>query len=99
MATATPIYTLRYPEPIDSVDVPRDIGWLAADVEAALGGFTVAGAYLARPAAGTVKPGTVFFATDTLGSWRSDGAAWTLVGQGEPQVTPAQMAAAPFTTP
>lgn len=57
------------------------------------------GTYLTRPAANTVAAGTVYFATDTLGAWRSDGSTWTLVAQGSPVITASQKAAAPFTTP
>jgi hypothetical protein len=32
----TPTYSLRYPAPSDTPDVPRDLEWLAADVEFAL---------------------------------------------------------------
>ena len=58
-----------------------------------------ANTYLTRPAANTVAAGTVYFATDTLGAWRSDGSTWTLVAQGRPLITPSTMVAAPFTTP
>ena len=67
------------------------IGWGAE--------MTLANTYANRPAANTVSPGVLFFATDTQGVWRSDGAVWTLVSQGSPLITPAQMSVAPFTTP
>lgn len=35
------------------------------------------GTFAARPAAGTVNPGTIYFATDLLLAYRSDGATWT----------------------
>ena len=62
-------------------------------------GHTLADTFGNRPAANTVSPGVLFFATDTLGVWRSDGAAWTLVAQDAPTLTWAQFAAAPFATP
>jgi hypothetical protein len=57
------------------------------------------GTYLNRPAANTVPQGSTYFATDTLGTWLSDGLAWTLVQQRAPMITSATMSAAPFTTP
>lgn len=57
------------------------------------------GTYLLRPAANTVPQGTTYFATDTLGTWLSDGVAWTLVNQRAPMIVSATMSAAPFTTP
>jgi len=62
-------------------------------------GSSLSGTYATRPAANTVNAGTLYFATDTLGQWRSDGSAWTLVGQGRPWITSAQMSAAPFSSP
>jgi hypothetical protein len=92
-------YALRYPAPADPADVPTDMGELAVDVEAALTGTSLVGTYAARPAATAVKAGTVYYATDALGTFRSDGTAWTLVAQGAPAITPAQMSAAPWSTP
>jgi hypothetical protein len=63
------------------------------------GTTNISGAYLSRPAANTVPPGSTYFATDTLGTWLSDGAAWTLVQQRAPRILAGQMGAAPFNTP
>src|SRR4029453_6293548 len=58
-----------------------------------------AGPYLSRPTAAAARNGGVYYATDTLGTFRSDGAAWSLIQQGAPSITSAAMSAAPFTTP
>jgi hypothetical protein len=60
---------------------------------------SLVGTYLLRPQANTVPPTTTYFATDTLGTWRSDGTAWLLTSQRAPEITSAQMSAAPYTTP
>lgn len=97
----TPTYAFRYPEPDDVDDVPTDIHELALDVENKLKTFTVvpsyAGTYAARPAANTVAVGVVYFATDTLGAWRSDGTNWVLVEHGAPAITVAQFGGPPWT--
>jgi len=59
----------------------------------------ISGTYLTRPAANAVPAGSTYFCTDTLGTFLSDGAAWTLVNQRAPIITSAQMSAAPFSTP
>jgi hypothetical protein len=59
----------------------------------------LSGIISARPAVGTVPQGTTYFATDTLGTWLSDGTNWVLVNQRAPLITSATMSAAPFTTP
>ncbi|WP_160665324.1 hypothetical protein [Pseudarthrobacter sp. ATCC 49987] len=58
------------------------------DQSASYAPLTLAGAYAARPAFGTVKAGTVFYATDTLETYRAAGTpgaaatAWVVVGPG-----------------
>lgn len=52
-----------------------------------------------RPTASSFNAGLTFFATDTLGYWRSTGSTWTLVSQGRPQITAASLSSAPFTSP
>jgi len=59
----------------------------------------LSGTFAARPTAASVPQGTTYFATDTLGTWLSDGTNWLLVQQRTPIITPATMNAAPFTTP
>lgn len=59
---------------------------------------TIPGTYAARPLANAVSSGTRYFATDTLGTWLTDGAAWTLVSQGRPRISTATFVAAPFST-
>jgi hypothetical protein len=58
-----------------------------------------AGTLAARPAANTVPAGRLYIATDAMGIFRSDGAAWLLVAQGMPLVTPAAFAGAPWNAP
>jgi hypothetical protein len=55
----------------------------------------MSGSYAARPAASAANAGVIFFATDTLGTFRSDGAAWTLIAQRPLYYTVAQFAAIP----
>jgi hypothetical protein len=57
------------------------------------------GTYLNRPAANTMPVGSTYFATDTLGTWLSDGLVWTLVNQRAAFCTSAMLNAAPFNTP
>lgn len=57
------------------------------------------GTYAARPAATAVPAGSTYFATDALGTWRSDNSVWTLVGQRAPLITAATMLTAPWSTP
>lgn len=59
----------------------------------------ISGTYLLRPAANTVPAGSTYFATDTFGTWLSDGLVWTLVNQRAPIITASGMTVAPFTTP
>lgn len=59
----------------------------------------LSGTFAARPAIGTVPQGTTYFATDTLGTFLSDGLQWLLVQQRAPVITSATMSAAPFMTP
>lgn len=40
------------------------------------------GTYATRPAANSVAPGTLYYASDVLESYRSDGALWKVVGAG-----------------
>ena len=61
---ATPKYGLRFPELDDPADVPTDMGELAADVEAALGGVSLGGNQSGRPAASAVPAGTLYGAVD-----------------------------------
>jgi hypothetical protein len=62
-------------------------------------GQTLSGTYLLRPAANTVRAGSTYFATDTFGTWLSDGTNWSLIEQRAPMVTAGAMTVAPFTTP
>lgn len=57
------------------------------------------GTYLARPAANSVGAGTVYYANETLGAWRSDGTNWVLVAQGEALIAPGALDSPPFNTP
>src|SRR4029077_13644120 len=57
------------------------------------------GTYLTRPAANTVAAGATYYATDTMGTFLSDGFTWLLVNQRAPIIVSATMNAAPFTTP
>ena len=95
----TPVYALPYPQSSDVVDVPLHIQQLATASENAFGALNAAGPYLSRPTAAAARNGGVYYATDTLGTFRSDGSQWALIQQGAPVVTNAQMNAAPFTTP
>jgi hypothetical protein len=60
-----------------------------------VGSRTDVGTYAARPAANTVAAGVKYFATDTLGMWQSDGAAWTLISQEAPLIAPAALSTLP----
>ena len=62
--------------------------WVALGTAASI---NLTGLYSAQPAANTVPAGTHYFATDTLGTWRSDGAAWTLVDQRPLGLPPASL--------
>lgn len=62
-------------------------------------GPSLAGNYSGRPAANTVPAGTIYHASDTQGVFWSDGAAWYLVAQGEPQISASAMDTAPWSTP
>lgn len=53
----------------------------AAPVWISLSGIEVLeGTFAARPAANTVRAGTLYHSTDTAAMYRSDGSTWTLVG-------------------
>ena len=96
---STPVYAFPYPVSTDPADVPADMQRLAAQVETTVGALNAAGPYLSRPTAASAKAGGLYFATDTLGTFRSTGSAWVLIGQGAPLITNAVMNAAPFTSP
>ena len=66
---------------------------------AGVGGITLQGLYAARPAATAVAAGTTYYATDCMGTFRSDGTAWTLVAQGTPLVAASALDSAPWSTP
>lgn len=66
----------RYPAATDTPDVPRDLGNLAADVDA----MWAQGTFAARPAFG--KVGREYYATDTTDTWLDIGTAWVLKGTG-----------------
>jgi hypothetical protein len=60
---------------------------------------TYAGTYASRPAGNAVPVGAIYYATDSMGTFRSDGTNWTLVQQGAPVITAGQMDSAPWSTP
>jgi hypothetical protein len=67
--------------------------------QAQIASFLTSGIYTARPGAGTLPAGSIFYATDTLGVWKTDGAAtWTLVNQGSPRVSLATFGSGPWTS-
>lgn len=47
-----------------------------------IGGGTLSGRYIERPAPATVTPGTVFYSTDTTETFRANGTDWVVVGSG-----------------
>lgn len=55
------------------------------------------GTYAARPAANTVKVGALYYASDTLECYRSNGSAWSLFGRGGAELGHAERTT-PFTT-
>lgn len=81
------------------VRVRTSSGWQDLALVGPPGPVMMTGTYLARPAATTVQAGVLYFATDTLGTWRSDGTSWTLVEQRAPLISTTIWNAAPFTTP
>lgn len=99
LGSSTPKYALRYPAATDPADVPLDMQKLASDVEAAITGVTLYGAYTARPAANTVKSGTLYMAYDSMGTWWTDGINWILISQGSPIIQPATLSNPPFNQP
>lgn len=67
----------------------------AADVP----GLSLTGTYAARPAANTLAAGSIYYATDTMGTFRSDGTNWTLIQQGIMPINAADLGNPPFSTP
>lgn len=56
------------------------------------------GTYSARPAATSVKIGAIYYASDTMESYRSTGSAWALVGRGGAELGHAERTTAYSTT-
>jgi hypothetical protein len=57
------------------------------------------GTYLARPVANAVFPGTTYYATDSLGTWISDGTQWILIAQRPAFGLTSMLGTAPWNTP
>jgi hypothetical protein len=57
------------------------------------------GTHAARPAANSLPAGTLYFSSDAFGTWRTDGANWTLIAQAAPLITFSSFAGAPWNTP
>lgn len=55
------------------------------------------GTYAARPTAASVPSGTIYSATDTLESYRSNGSSWALTNQGGAEIAHAQRTS-PYST-
>lgn len=71
---ATTARGFRYPAGTDTPDVPRDLQYLALDID----NMFKQGLFSARPAPGAV--GREYFATDTGDTWLDIGASWVLKG-------------------
>lgn len=85
--------SLRYPAATDSADVPRDIGYLASDLDKAA--IFSKGLFSARPTSTVGSPGIdgrYFFATDTSRLYLDTGTSWVEVASGTGSVTSAMIA-------
>lgn len=54
-----------------------------ANLPAAQVGTSLIGTYAKRPAASTTAAGTLYYATDNMESYRSNGSAWTVISAGQ----------------
>jgi hypothetical protein len=59
-------------------------------------GLCLSGTHAARPAASAANAGAIYKATDRLGTWQSNGSAWTLIAQQPYYAATSQFPAAPY---
>ena len=69
------------------------VNWHAVGVTS--GQINLSGVYASRPPFGSVPVGTTYFATDSLGTFRTDGSAWVLVQQMALPVVPGNLGLVP----